>query len=397
MRINDPLFLEQVIGMPERHKLAFLEVARMQLCVIIVRATGPTCHGLLDDGYDTKGYRIHGKSCDWGPMAGFVLRDPRLNKSGMRNADFNHRKHREAIELDAEGQRWKASVTPLSISGARRDWLLGQRLINAQRKVAGRYDGRAEHRTGIAFNYSLIHNPERGADLWDVYFDNTQHGKKWIQEKGSAIVRYHPRYGAAYEPMLAMTNPPEHRLHAGEHYKNAITGDYDLFAVWPLLKHYSPRGVDHRPLGTVKGSVGAAERHNVEVLERDFTHMGVGTKLGNITYRIQHICQLINNMVGGAHVLWHSDESARPFLNDVDLPVIAFTPAGDAYGIENIHDFKCFIDTCHYSKFAVTLSNAWTQQPSAEFRNRLGVEYERYVPRDSEFGGRALVPDYANW
>ena len=396
MKINDSLFLENVIGMPERHAHVFFNVASRERCVIIVRATGPTCHGLLNEGYDTKGYRIHGKSCDWGPMAGFVLRDPRLNKSGMRNAEFNRSKHREAIELDSEGQGWKASVTPLSISNARREWLLERKYINARRKVPDRYDGRAEHKTGIAFNYSLIHNSERGTDLWDVYFDNTQHGKKWIQEKGSAVVRFHPRYGSAWEPMLAMTNPPTHRLHPGEHYKNAITGDFDLFAAWPYLKDYQPRGVDHRPLGTVRGSVGDVERHNVEVLERNFTLMGQGTKMGNITFRIQHICQLINNSVGGAHVLWHSDEAARPFLNDVDLPVIAFTPGGDAYGIENIYDFKCFIDMCDYSKIAVTLSNAWTLQPNANFKNRVGVAYERYVPRDSDFGGRALVPDYAN-
>jgi hypothetical protein len=69
-----------VIGVPYAHAQAFLTVARSQQCVIMVRTTGPTCHGLLEEAYDTKGYRIHGKSCDWGPMAGFVMRDPRLNR-----------------------------------------------------------------------------------------------------------------------------------------------------------------------------------------------------------------------------------------------------------------------------------------------------------------------------
>lgn len=73
----------------------------------MVRATGPTCLGLLEEGYDTKGYRIHGKSCNWGPMAGFVLRDPRLNKSGTVKEGFNRRKHNEALNLDDENQGWK--------------------------------------------------------------------------------------------------------------------------------------------------------------------------------------------------------------------------------------------------------------------------------------------------
>ena len=396
MRINDPLFLERVIGMPLRHASAFLQVARSQRCVIIVRATGPTCHGLLQEGYDTKGYRIHGKSCDWGPMAGFVLRDPRLNKSGAERAAFNRDKHREAIELDAEGQGWRALTTPLSISGARRDWLMTNGYINAQRKVEGRYDGVATHRTGITFLYSLIHNPERGTDLWDVYFDNTQHGRKWTQEKGNAVVRYHKRWGPSYEPMLAMTNPINHRLHPGpgEHYKNAITGDYDLFAVWPFVHSYNPRGLDHRPLGTGRGF--GAQAHNVEALERDFTDLGVGSKLGNITMRIQWVCQLVNSIVGGANVLWHSDEAARPGLNDVDLPVVAFTPVGEVIGIENIHDFRRFIAFCLNNQIAVTLSDAWTQNPTAQFGNRLGAAYAGLVPQDGHFGGRTLVSDYAN-
>jgi hypothetical protein len=118
MKKNDLEFLEHTIGMPVSHKDAFITVARDEECVIIVRKTGPTCHGLLEEGYDTKGYRIHGKSCDWGPMAGFVMRDPRLNKYGMSKYKFNSEKHKEAIELDHEGQGWKASTVRLRMGMA---------------------------------------------------------------------------------------------------------------------------------------------------------------------------------------------------------------------------------------------------------------------------------------
>ncbi|MSO24253.1 MAG: hypothetical protein EXQ58_13645 [Acidobacteria bacterium] len=83
LKLNRPADLVNPIGMPNLHAAAFRDVAMLEKCVIIVRATGPTCPGLLEEGYDTKGYRIHGKSCDWGPMAGIVLRDPRLNKAGL--------------------------------------------------------------------------------------------------------------------------------------------------------------------------------------------------------------------------------------------------------------------------------------------------------------------------
>jgi hypothetical protein len=129
MKVNSQDFLINTIGMPMPHKAAFLTVAAQQKCVIMVRATGPTCHGPLSEGYDTKGYRIHGKSCDWGPMAGFVMRDPRLNKYGLGKAKFNRAKHKEALYDDHEGQGWKASTTPLKISLARIQWLAAKGLI----------------------------------------------------------------------------------------------------------------------------------------------------------------------------------------------------------------------------------------------------------------------------
>jgi hypothetical protein len=95
----------------------------------------------------------------------------------------------------------------------------------------------------------------------------------------------------------------------------------------------------------------------------------------------------------GSTVLWHSDEAARPFLEDVDLPVCAFSPAGAYFGIETISDFKMFIAACDQEKIKVTLSNAWAQDISNGKTKRLGAEYAGYVPAD---GVRVIVPDWYN-
>jgi hypothetical protein len=389
VRYNDAHFLEHTIGMPNAHMEAFLTVARQQQCVIMVRATGPTCHGLLEEGYDTKGYRIHGKSCDWGPMAGFVMRDPRLNKYGLGKADFNRAKHKEAIEDDAEGQGWKASTTPLVISQRRVDWLRARGHITVVDK--GRHlDGTAD-RAGVKFNYTLV---REAGGLYSVCFDHSRGGARWVQETGQPHRVYHP-WNSQYEPMLAMTNPPGYGLApSAARHLNAITGDYDLFAVWPYRENYNARagGDDHRPLGTVRGSNSKAERDNVEHLERRFTDSGQGTKLGNITNRIYLVCQIINSIVGRS-VLWHSDEAARPFLDDVDLPVMAFNPAGSYFGIETIDDFKMFIAACVADGIHVSLSNAWAQDATTAKPNRLGSSYARFVPAD---GVRIIQPDWYN-
>ncbi|HEY9226257.1 MAG TPA: hypothetical protein VIP11_06405, partial [Gemmatimonadaceae bacterium] len=280
---------------------------------------------------------------------------------------------------------------------------------NRERNFAlNKLDGVAKHPSGISFRYSLI----KEGDVYGVYFDKTRADDAWEQE--GVILKMDAAnfpHGFQYEPMMAMTNPPGHRLHRSEHYLNAITGDYDLFAVWAFVKgrlkyDASAYGEDHRPLGTVKGSVGQAERHNADHLERHFAlkkpdahahrpnvedHF-VGTKLGNITPRIYMVCQTINSIVG-RHVLWHSDEAARPYLDDMDLPVIAFTPAGNFIGIETVEDMKQFIRVCEQVGVRVTLSNAWAQDATQEITKRLGAEYARYVPAD---GQRIIVPSWYN-
>ena len=327
-------------------------------------------------------------------MAGFVMRDPRLNKYGIRKEVFNRDKHHEALYADKEGQGWYASTTPLKISAARITWLRNQGLITTIAK-GGRLDGVAEHPSGIRFNYSLIAdigNPM----LFGVYVNHNPKPGEWKQERSPTDnVNYHPNFGQQYESLLAMTNPPAHRSYPAGNYLNAITGDYDLFAVWPFVRDYdaSAYGADHRPLGTVKGSLTKAEKDNIEHLERNFTTGGQGTKLGNITPRIYMICQLINSIIAKQQVLWHSDEAARPFLDDVDLPVIAFTPAGNFFGIETIFDFKVFIAYCEQAGIKVTLSNAWAQNVSGDKTNRLGAEFARFVPPDGE---RIIVPAWYN-
>lgn len=54
MRMNDPLFRADPIGMPSSHATAFAEVAEEQSVLIISRAVGPTCLQLLEQGYDTR-------------------------------------------------------------------------------------------------------------------------------------------------------------------------------------------------------------------------------------------------------------------------------------------------------------------------------------------------------
>jgi hypothetical protein len=93
-------------------------------------------------------------------------------------------------------------------------------------------------------------------------------------------------------------------------------------------------------------------------------------------------------------VAWHSDETTRPFVNDVDLPLIAFAPSGAEVGLETIHDFRQFVEMCQAERIRVILGEGWTLAPTADKPKRLGPAYAPLVPR--WMGGQWRTPDWYN-
>lgn len=423
LRFDDADFRANTIGMPVSHAEKFRETAQMQQCLLVSRAVGPTCRQLLEQGYDTKGFRIHGKSCDWGPMAGFVLRDPRFNKYGLldKGATYNRNQHRIAL-TDRDGAGWTADTTPLQITEERRVWLVQQEIIDLLQVGDNRYDGWATCPVGplLSIHYRLLRLDAESP--WGVYLDNQANGAFRQEVGGAPRIFYEsgqsrrarkrkdlPFYQSEIEAVLAMTNPATHRSWPDGDFRNAVTGDYDLMAIWPLVEHCDPQGKDRRVLGTARGW---SERYLYEnVLERNFTTSGQATKLGNITGRIYEICQLLNSAIAAATtgewgpfkdrmVCWHSDESARPFVDDVDLKLVVFSPSGLEIGIETIEDFKALVDTSLTDGFSVTLAEGWTLEPDQEHPNRLGSAYRPLVPEwernELNQPKPADVPDYYN-
>lgn len=138
-----PVTADQLIGegFPESVTTCFVLTADRVKGVVMSRAPGPAATGLIAYGQDLKGYYIKAKSCDWGPMAGFVCQLPPLNKSGPDWIKFNYEQnlHYVGVAGDA-GDFYTANPrdnadphgpklllrTPwvsLVISDARREWL----------------------------------------------------------------------------------------------------------------------------------------------------------------------------------------------------------------------------------------------------------------------------------
>ncbi|MGH7469914.1 MAG: anthrax toxin-like adenylyl cyclase domain-containing protein, partial [Longimicrobiales bacterium] len=101
-------------GIPTEHADVFQQVANLKSGMISSRAVGKWATGLILESYATKGFHNKAKSCNWGPMAGFVLADPRFTKAPELA------KQAQALK---EAQQYGAKEVPVIISEERRRWL----------------------------------------------------------------------------------------------------------------------------------------------------------------------------------------------------------------------------------------------------------------------------------
>jgi hypothetical protein len=326
-----------------------------------------------------------------------------LNKAGLEKESFNRDEHHHALH-DTTRSGWSASTTPLKIYATRLQWLRNTGRVNVQYVAPildrrARFEGMASN-AGVCFYYALFEEMTPTGQVYGVYID-TFKSSGFRQECDLRPVRLHGRW----EPMMAMTNPTTHRSWAGNDFRNAITGDYDLFGVWPREADYNPEDDDRRILGTshvIRDSAVIDERESnfvdpspVRPGGRFLLRTHQATKIGNITNRIYETCQFLNSAIasstsismGQAYgpfprrmVCWHSDESARPGVTDVDLPFIAFAPHGGDICVTTIPEFRTFIAMCEVAGFHVSLAEGWTLAPTDKKPNRLGTDYAGYVP-----------------
>lgn len=76
-------------GFPHYIVYAFLQTAKNTNTIVSSRVPGGVGTDLIDNGHDLKGYHIKAKSCNWGPMAGFICQLPYLNKKGTSKINAN--------------------------------------------------------------------------------------------------------------------------------------------------------------------------------------------------------------------------------------------------------------------------------------------------------------------
>lgn len=388
-------------GIPKRHAEAFVEVAEDQNCIIVSRIPGSACLDLLEAGYDAKSFHIKGKSCDWGPMAGFVCLDPLLNKKGLEGAAKNAKEHKKSLTNLYEGNT--AGFTPIQIEQDHLNNLIKKEVIKVSEDSTNCLLGTVQ-KDNLKFSFML----EKNGTLWSLYYCleeayqtikkawtaddfvtafTSQLGGELKEEKSAYKVvaeklietcpeaSWKTLKNKRYVPVLAMTNP---NLHYSEgDYHNAITGDYDLFAVWPFGRDETDDRVAGMKESTKNNKIIKAESKGE-----------IGKVVGNISERIYDIAQRVNSAINQKQPqpnrVYHSDEGGRPFVEDVDLPVAVFTPkayekSGGYMGfiISNIADLGKLMEYHVQQGYTIFVNKGWPDSLAGHVSRALLAYSER--------------------
>ena len=331
-------------GIPYTHAQAFQQVADRTRNAISSRAVGIYATDLILENYASKGFHNKAKSCNWGPMAGFVLDDPRFTKVGG-SARGVHEQGEALMHAISEG----ACEVPLFISDNRRQWLIKKRLCHFVDRDSDSYTLYAVSPWGLRLDFRLMRDKPRGAKekMWAVQYRRSD--RLGVRSSGSA--------GAGWIPVMAMRDPLC-AVHASD-YRAATTGDYDLFAVWARRENYRPDSADKRMVSHARLE---------ENIRRKMPDTGEDRHLGNVTPRVLAVRDALNIAIqrrgySSGNMVHHSDEGGRPFVGDIDLPIFAVIPGRSAcYALPSVAGLRQFITAELNREYAPVFSPGWMKQ-----------------------------------
>lgn len=338
-------------GMPLAHAKCFQRVANETNCVIASRSVGKYATGLILENYTSKGFHVKAKSCNWGPMAGFVLSDPRFTKRGASPAARESQRKDVHAAVFAE----HAGEMQVFISDERRKDL---ERMGCMRRAGGTinemvYEAESPDHNSMHFVLRrVMEGPgARGVQLWAVFY-----GAGETALPATPLAANRP-VGGNLLPVMALVDPhcaPE----VQNTYRAAMTGDYDLWAVFPPTAQFQPRGIDQRP-------VPSSDRFAVPMStfgQYEDPHMG------NITARLAEIKNRLNAAIHaagytGGEMVHHGDEAGRPSVTAVELEFIAFVPGeAEARFVENRNDLAQFMREALVRGYHITLNPGWQRQ-----------------------------------
>lgn len=396
---GDPAIVE--CGFVIAHAKVFSSVANTLEVVIVSRALNPLCTGLLEESYAAKGFHIKAKTCNFGPMAGFVCVEPNFSKKGPDGAKDQQK------ENEASVNKHHCGAEHLRISTDRLKALVMQKVVQ---KLPGGSSTlvhlEAQKNVPNALKGIKFVAKEAGKNLWALYVDpkSTKAIQTWAIVKDGKIVEVTEASGDDPGiPIYGLTNPTnvtEFGAQPKDH-KAAVAGDYDLFCVCPRLGSEQakwtkrPMQLEHMPLKLqldaknfrasvyepliadlcdlptkAKEKLGKAlgvDKVDPETLRNKVLELSKANKLkdfhsaargvlasakedphqGNITALAKMVKAKLNAGIRstgyqGGYVVMHSDDAGNPFSAEPDYPLMAFVPGDEPWALQNASELEAF-------------------------------------------------------
>ena len=370
--IRDAVKIVEITGVPVSHQDAFQEVADKANTVIMSRAVGHLCTTLIEEGYASKGFHIKAKSCNFGPMAGFVLEDPKLTKN--KDTEGQRKSIRDALT------KHHATSAPVAISERRRLELVRLAMISVVSKEGENYVVKANETSvddegSIRASFSGYQFRLIRLSAEDLAGQNAPSSEMYAIEYFLPWQAQHvdPIRSSRRNLVHGMVNPTGLGGTAAG-IRATVCGDYDLFSTAVSAAQYDAGGVDATTREPIRGmdsrmvpinDVSAAINRLKNGIDGPRDDLREDVHLGNMTGRLRQIRNLLNDAfrakgyVGG-NMVHHSDEAGRPLVDDVDLPVFAVVPGQTMpFALCSIPDLREFLHLWIGRDYVISSNPAW--------------------------------------
>ncbi len=391
----------EISGFHLPHAQCAQNVAERVNCIILFREPGPMAQGLIADGYAMKGFRVDTKSCNWGPMSGFVCMDPRLTKDEAylpKNRKWTHEALSGEINENffgkgVEDPSWVGDVMPIVISKKRIDYLISKGVITTAKNDKGFTGVSKASKGSTVLPWRLVpvgnaSQPWLKGALPDHCVLCVDTGARFsftqeLPEPSGLKEPVQPITFKGFEAILGLTNPGS--KHLG--FKACVTADYDLFAIWPgqqggdlMDRQHFVSGVFASAPGSGQGRTLAGGVQRMVGADSRLKASGYNEhhRFGDVSARTMNAKALLNSEIQnpGGNAVHHNDEAgnfalAKGTLKDC-LPIIGFVPSilpskskqsagqpAKTILIESLDDFKTLVLYARANNFKEVVKDAW--------------------------------------
>ena len=355
------------------HGIAFQEVANATDRIIVSRCPQRIGIQLIEENYASKGFGIKAKSCDWGPFAGFALNHFQYCKLNASFKDYqkqiNYLSNTEPGFSNENIKLLMARPGVLRVTTNRLRYLsCCERLITITPKIRDGaivsclgpfnqyYIFKLVYMPGSPACWAFLHLSKSKTDELQNIANNALYPKENDKLPLSKDVDPQKDWGTWTLVKGIVNTLPEDR-NTTDNAKNCVTGDYDLWGVFPrkgssMAKHGMDRqlsiipGVNPQASTYIKGKVKDLEnsvregdpirtyKKNIGGTFQTFTYRE-DPELGNISPLVFDTVHKLNLKIRqkgylGGRMVHHNDDMGNPHCDKLEKMVIAFIPGREA-------------------------------------------------------------------